>query len=108
MDFDEGDFIRGEVEEGVDLLVEGGFVGDDLLGEVMMLLAGVGQERFPVVPLFEGDVPLEYLFDFGAEGGEIEFPPGCEGVVERLLATTYRHYVNHQRTGNEVNGHGFI
>ena len=64
------------MEEGVDLLVEGGFVGDDLLGEVMMLLAGVGQERFPVVPLFEGDVALEHFFDFGAEGGEIEFPPG--------------------------------
>lgn len=54
-----------------------------MAGELLVLLLGVGQEQFPLVALFEGDVALEHFFDFGAEGGEIEVPPGGEGVVER-------------------------
>lgn len=80
--FDEGDFIRGEVEEGVHLPVEVNFVADDLLGELLMLLPGIGQIQLPLVPLFEGDVLFEHLLDFIPQSRKIQLPPRRQRVTK--------------------------
>lgn len=73
-----------EVEETVDAVVDGGLDGDETGGEGGVLTLPLGESRLPVGPLLDGDLRLECLSEFGAEGGEIERVPLAQAIVESL------------------------
>lgn len=80
--FNDLDFGGGEVEAGVNVLVEGGFEADDFAG-VLVVGGALGVEPFfPFVAGLEGDVVFEDLLNFAAEGRKVEGPPGGEFLVK--------------------------
>ena len=81
---DQGNLLGTEVEEAVDPLVEVDLAGDDRGSVLAVLLALDTQPLLPVVAIFDGDVALEDLQQLGAQGREVEIPPGAELLIEPL------------------------
>ena len=84
---DELNLRRGQVEQRVNAAVEIGLQPHDFRGELVVLIAALGQPRLPRVAFFQGDVLPEDLLYFAAESREIEIPPGGEFLVETRPAS---------------------
>jgi hypothetical protein len=80
----DADFLRGEVEEAVDAVVEFRLQRDDLPRQPLVLPAALREEGVPVVPLCQGDLPFEALLQLRVEGGEVQLPPGRKPLSQAL------------------------
>jgi hypothetical protein len=49
-----------------------------------VLILAIGKPLLSLVPLVHWDDAIEHLLLLGAEGGEVEIPPGRELLVPRL------------------------
>ena len=71
----------------VDAAVQVGLQPHDLRGELVVLIAVLGQPCLPRVALPQRDVLAEDLLYFAAESREIEIPQGGEFLVETRPAS---------------------
>lgn len=70
------DFVFGQVEQVIDNAVDLGFSLGDFGGQASDFGAIAVDPVFPIGTIGQGDVDLEDLLHFGAEGGEVgQVPP---------------------------------